>query len=349
MSVLNAVRSNIDPLERKSMLSEKQVTKRASRETIEEIYTHDDIVTHSYNMDPNIGFPFDYPTRWLNDPSQDKRIAIRRLECTPSPHSFRLRVLCFDSNNVLVSNLSKRLDITSDNDIIEVMHTFCDTFQPRNAQGQEVGELFFDYNPDTYELYMYYFDANNLIGNVVLQGSAIMAVYNSVTEYREAERDVMEFLMLMNQNIDAGGDEQYSVANHRLQNPPLDQNQVYEENDPLNDFLDWHLYPNFENIFRTLFIKGSAANYGLARCMKGVWGRKYLYYHASFSTSHRKYIGKNNDFYPVPNVLYPAPTNETSFHITFSQDGKKKLIIYYCNIDIHLTFIVNVDECTALQ
>lgn len=348
MSVLNHVRSNIDPLERKSMLSEKQVTKRASRETIEEIYTHDDIVTHSYNMDPNIGFPFDYPTRWLNDPSQDKRIAIRRLECTPSTHSFRLRVFCFDANDQLVSNISKRLDITAENDIIEVLHAFCDTFQPRNAQGQEVGELFFDYNPDTYEVNIMYIDANNQLGVVLIQGFAIMAAYNSVSDYRAAERDVMEFLMLMNQNLDVDGDAKYDENVHRLNNAPALQNQVYEQSLPLDSFLDWHLYPNFEKIFRRWFVRGAAGVNAISRVMGGVWNRKHLYYHASFSTSHRKYIGKNNDFYPVPNVLYPAPTNETSFHITFSQNGKKKLIIYYCNLDIHLTFISNVDECTAL-
>ena len=38
------------------------------------------------------GYPFDYPTKWLNDPSMNKRIAIRRLDVLPSSHSFTLNI-----------------------------------------------------------------------------------------------------------------------------------------------------------------------------------------------------------------------------------------------------------------
>ena len=79
-----------------------------------------------------------------------------------------------------------------------------------------------------------------------------------------------------------------------------------------------------------------------------VWSRDRLYIHASFSTSRRKYIGKRGDFYPVMNLLYPLPSNESTFSIFFTSDGKRTILIRYCNFDIQLCFITNYKNSLAL-
>ena len=72
--------------------SEKQFITKATTDTFDEIYTNFDVsVNEAYTADK--GYPFDYPTRWLNDPSMNKRIAIRRLDVTPSSHAFTITLM----------------------------------------------------------------------------------------------------------------------------------------------------------------------------------------------------------------------------------------------------------------
>ena len=64
--------------------SEKQFNTATSDLAIEEVYTNLDVEPN----DPCIstkGFAFRYPQRWLNDPSQNKAIGLRKLSITPQP------------------------------------------------------------------------------------------------------------------------------------------------------------------------------------------------------------------------------------------------------------------------
>ena len=72
-------------------INEKQFNTSSSPDTFDEIYTNFDL---SVNKDYSTasGYPFDYPIRWLNDLSMNKRIAIRRLDATLSSHLFMLGV-----------------------------------------------------------------------------------------------------------------------------------------------------------------------------------------------------------------------------------------------------------------
>ena len=67
-------------------LSEKQFNTTASELAIEEVYTNLDIEPNDLYV-PNEGFTFRYPQRWLNDPSQNKAIGLRKLSITPQPIS----------------------------------------------------------------------------------------------------------------------------------------------------------------------------------------------------------------------------------------------------------------------
>ena len=79
-----------------------------------------------------------------------------------------------------------------------------------------------------------------------------------------------------------------------------------------------------------------------------VWSRDRLYFHASFSTSRRKFIGKQGDFYQNLTLLYPSPTNESTFYIRFSSNGVKNILIRHCEFDIQLCFIVNYKKSAIL-
>ena len=65
------------------LYSEKQETKRSTIDTFEEIYSNIDISSEQ-ELDPYTGVQFLYPTRWLEWPSQNKKIAFRRFDITPS-------------------------------------------------------------------------------------------------------------------------------------------------------------------------------------------------------------------------------------------------------------------------
>jgi len=79
-----------------------------------------------------------------------------------------------------------------------------------------------------------------------------------------------------------------------------------------------------------------------------VWSRERLHLHASFSTSRRKFIGKRGDFYQNLTLLYPAPTNESTFYIRFTSNGMKNILIRHCEFDIQLCYIVNYKKATIL-
>ena len=71
------------------IVSENKLSSTATRDAFDEIYTNYDLSVNETYLAEN-GYPFDYPTRWLNDPSMNKRIAIRRLDATPTSHTFKL-------------------------------------------------------------------------------------------------------------------------------------------------------------------------------------------------------------------------------------------------------------------
>ena len=72
--------------------SEKQFNEKATTESFDEIYNNCDVSVEADYLASN-GYPFDYPTKWLNDPSMNKRIAIRRLDVLPSSHTFNLKLI----------------------------------------------------------------------------------------------------------------------------------------------------------------------------------------------------------------------------------------------------------------
>lgn len=110
------------------LVSEKKLSSTSTHDTFDEIYTNYDLSVDETYSAAN-GYPFDYPTRWLNDPSMNKRIAIRRLDATPTSHSFTLTINAavdepiadFGSNTKFFAKTIK-VDITYMDNMIKVMN-----------------------------------------------------------------------------------------------------------------------------------------------------------------------------------------------------------------------------------
>lgn len=312
----------------RTQLSERQITKRSTHQSVEEIYTLDDQINKNTN-----DYQFEYPYRWLTDESQDKKIGIRRLECTPSSHAFEIGVSCFDHNgNAVGLTTFARMDITDRDDIVEIMHLFCQTFQPY-VNNQPTGTFKFYFNSNVNSLVIWYEDSTNQWGSFQVRGRALLANYVSLTDWIAHENGLMEFFKMFNINMNDENFKNYDPNVHDLPNAPAQQNQQNELLNVVNGMRDKDLYPDVWKAFTKLCI----ANRGIVT-LNNVWDRKRLYFHSTFSTSHRQLIGKNKDFYPSLSVWYPAPSNESAFNVSLSTDGRQKIYLHNCNIDLQLCY-----------
>ncbi len=268
--------------------SEKQLSKQATTDTFDEIYTNHDIsVTDEYLA--QTGYPFDYPTRWLNAPSQNQRIAIRRLDVTPSSHSFTLTINVTDAEDmnengedISLLKYTDTIDVSYQDNLIKVLNHICNLFS-YDTSDKKCG-LKYEYDVNDNKLVLYFENSNEDLCNFQITGT----------------------------------------------------------NDELNDFLRFLNQPTDEQ-HRNMLKNGSSM-----KTFNEVWSRDRLYFHASFSTSRRKFIGKQGDFYSTLTLLYPSPTNESTFYIRFSSNGVKNILIRHCEFDIQLCFIVNYKKSAIL-
>ena len=276
------------------MISEKQFNKTATTDAFDEIYTNFDVSTISNEYLADSGYPFDFPTRWLNDPSMNKRIAIRRLDVIPSSHSFALSLSSDDDLVGLYGPFIKtaNINITEYDNLIKALSYICESLSEYdNEKGAYIRRLMYEYNEKENKLKLY------MLGT--FDNTRTPLKFNIADNQGMNYSDIVEFLEFLNQPIN-------------------------------NEMINYLKEPTVEKVF------------------DNVWSRDRLYIHASFSTSRRKYIGKRGDFYQNMNLLYPLPSNESIFHVFFTSDGKKTILIRYCNFDIQLCFIVNYKKSVVL-
>ena len=269
--------------------SEKQFNTKATTESFDEIYTHYDVSVQEDYL-ASTGYPFDYPTKWLNDPSMNKRIAIRRLDVLPSSHSFTLTVTCenvndVSENNTEIKSYSERqtINVSYQENLIVVLNYICNTFS-YEGQGKKCGLM-----------YEYDVEDNKLIFAFINSKEENCKFSINCNSY-----EMSDFLKFLNQ--------------------PTDNKQLRDLLTNPTDFKEF----------------------------TEVWSRDRLYFHASFSTSRRKFIGKQGDFYQNLTLLYPSPTNESTFYIRFTSNGIKNILIRHCEFDIQLCFIVNYKKSAIL-
>ena len=271
------------------LVSEKKLSSTSTYDTFDELYTNYDLSVDETYSAAN-GYPFDYPTRWLNDPSMNKRIAIRRLDATPTSHSFTLILKANVDEGDEMEEFQKvsRIDITEYDNLIKVMNHICSEFSYSLDDETSKGGLGFEYDNSTNRLELYFINsANN-------------SVNFSIKSYDEAnDNDLVEFLKFLNQPY------------------------TKEFRDLCNNETEFKIFHE-------------------------VWNRDRLHFHASFSTSRRKFIGKRGDFYQNLSLLYPPPTNESTFYIRMTSNGIKNILLRYCEFDVQLCFIVNYKKAKVL-
>ena len=96
--------------------SEKQFNTKSTFDTFDEIYTSYDLSVDA-DYSAGSGYPFDYPIRWLNDRSMNKRIAVRRLDATPSSHSFKLGIIAEVNEKITSVNEGENTEIDYTNHV----------------------------------------------------------------------------------------------------------------------------------------------------------------------------------------------------------------------------------------
>ena len=156
--------------------SEKQFNTKATTESFDEIYTHYDVSVEEEYL-ASTGYPVDYPTKWLNDPSMNKRIAIRRLDVLPSSHSFTLTVTCENLNDVSengtqIKRYSERqtINVSYQENLIVVLNFICNQFS-YEGQGKKKCGLTYEYDSTDNTLKFYFKNSNDVLCNFQISGN----------------------------------------------------------------------------------------------------------------------------------------------------------------------------------
>ena len=293
----------------------KQLSNRVSAKTIEETYTDLDVehvkdadgkdtTDISLNYNPNTGFTFDFPQRWLNEENEFKAIGIRRLKVIPTSHVFSLQVVVkykeVGSGIVRSSNpIYVRLSITSDNSLEEIIHNILEKLNEGLSNNKlephtDVGSM------GDYMTFTYSFDYKT--GDLSFK-------------LAQVNRPPNDFDMLL---FKIEGDAYGNLAN-----------------DNLDHFL------KFLNQERTDANRKILTNETNTKTFHDVWDRVSLQFHASFSNNKRNFIGLNGDFYDSPSVFYDPPTNTSDFWIKFTTDGRNQFLPRYCRFYIGISFVRN--------
>ena len=285
--------------------SEKQLSTKATMDAFDEIYTNFDLsVDETYTAQQ--GVPFDYPTRWLNDPSMNKRIAIRRLDITPSSHTFRLRVRAHVNETYHVTTT----DVLGD---------------------PQTEEKTMEWYEKSIDVTITEYDNLNKVLDYIVRSSAYDLGdehLSGMLEYSYSNSDNTLTLAFINSKAEEVDFQLLSTTD--------------DDNIELYEFLSFLNQPTTREAF--VYCKGIHE----FKVFNEVWNRDRMHFHASFSTSRRKFIGKRGDFYHNLTLLYPPPTNESSFYIRFTSNGMKNILLRYCEFDIQLCFIVNYKKTSVL-
>lgn len=277
--------------------TEKQLSTKATTDSFDEIYNNADISVNDTYL-AETGYPFDYPTRWLNDPSMNKRIGIRRLDVLPSSHSFALKITAYprEAGGLDTEDFSGTItvSVTCRDNLIQVLSFICNScsYKLKDENGHDTdagGGLNFEYDNRTNDVTFWFTNSRGEDCDFSIEDATKGDIMN-----------ITSFLQFLNQ----------------------------DEIMPYKTILEQ------KNIQIKTF--------------HNVWNRERLYFHASFSTSRRHFIGKRGDFYQNLTLLYPPPTNESTFLIRFTTNGTRNILIRYCEFDIQLCYIVNYRKATIL-
>lgn len=134
--------------------NEKQFTSTASEYAIEEVYTNLDVEPNDLCI-PSEGYTFKYPQRWLDDPSQNKMIGVRRLSITPPRISFRFYFSFYSVSGNTETEIGKqylREDVTNQNSLLEILVDMREKIYARTDSASTKALLVWEFNGSTLEL-----------------------------------------------------------------------------------------------------------------------------------------------------------------------------------------------------
>ena len=296
----------------------KQLTNRVSAKTIEETYTDLDVehvkdangkdtTDISLNYNPNTGFTFDFPQRWLNEENEFKAIGIRRLKVIPTSHIFALSISIkyrVEDTTKIFETKSIRipLTVTPENSMDEIIHLIINTLNERLQ---------------TIVCYGYDGDKDVDIGML-----GEFAAFTYTFDYKSGD---------LSFKLSEAEKDNFDVLEFKIEGDTYCDLAV----DNINHFL------KFLNQERTDENRNILTDYSNTKTFTNVWDRVSLQFHASFSNNKRNFIGLNNDFYDCPSVFYDPPTNASDFWIKFSTDGRNQFLPRYCRFYIGISFVRN--------
>ena len=91
-----------------------------------------------------------------------------------------------------------------------------------------------------------------------------------------------------------------------------------------------NIYPNFTSFLKFLNQEINTDNithlYEIStKSFSSCWNRETLFVHSSFASSHRRLIGRNNDFWQTPSKKYEYTTALPNFNIYFTTNGHNRI------------------------
>ena len=82
--------------------------------------------------------------------------------------------------------------------------------------------------------------------------------------------------------------------------------------------------------------------------LTNVWDRIHLNYHASFSETKNRFIGRNGAHWDTPNKQFLVPfTDQDQFYLRFTTDGIHSVLPHGCHFNVDLAFMLNATNNTA--
>ena len=166
--------------------SENQLSRTASELMIEENYTNLDFDLNHFNY--HDGITFIYPQRWLENPSQNKCVGIRRLEIIPTAHTITFTLTVKNPNTDIETSNNFTYHIMRTNTVHEIINQFINDFN--NKFNEYV--MYYNLNESNeLSLTCYYLDYDNK--------NYVPAKFNFV--YDDNNSQLKELLKFLNQEL----------------------------------------------------------------------------------------------------------------------------------------------------
>jgi len=315
--------------------SENYYSKRASKFAIEECYSNLD-VRHELNkkgnelpynyFDPSEGYRFDYPMRWINDPSQNKMIGIRQLDCIPTAHQFKVKAYAYDthydskdSSKTSTCYTSANLDILSENTLREILNKLVESLSDNTV------EYYYKYNVDG--TLTFYCISKLFKYQTVDTTTTIVAVDSDTKTTDSADTEA--------------SDSADTEASDSAVETPIFYKFSFEVTDIMGKEVKSVRFLKFLNQPVTSANKKILTDSTDTKEFTNVWDRENLEFHATFSEAKRGYIGLKGDFYPRAGLLFAPTTNSPTFNLRFTTDGVHPILPLYSHFIVQLSFILN--------